>query len=295
MCRGGIRLWETMDVTNAAPAPVNSPHDDASNSPDAPWGAVLFDLDGTLVDPAGGITQGIAQALESLGLPVPSQERLDLVVGPKLADGLVQILDVPADLVDAVVLNYRAWYGQFGIAMSRPYPGIASLLQALSEAGILVAVATQKPEPIAVTLLEHHGLADAFDVIRGSNPNELIKPGDPGYRAGKQEIIAAALNALDAGPHGKLSAVMVGDRYQDIEGAKANGLGCVGVGWGFAVQGELEEAGAQRIVASMAELARVLGLSEPVVRSLEITDDRDFIEAHDSNDSQKAKAVNGAV
>ncbi|NVM99238.1 HAD hydrolase-like protein [Arthrobacter sp. SDTb3-6] len=245
--------------------------------PDAPGGAavheavsydaVVFDLDGTLVDPAGGITGGIAHALHSLGLPVPAPEMLDRMVGPKLADGLVNILGVPEPQVPAVIASYRSWYAERGMAMSAVYPGIKELLGLLRARGAQLAVATQKPEPLAQTLLAHHGLAGCFDVIRGSHADETLMPGDAGYRAGKAEIIAAALDAMP----GADRAVMVGDRHQDVNGARANGLDCIGVAWGFAPDGELEAAGAAGVVHSTEGLLQALA-AEPARAAGEAAD-----------------------
>lgn len=267
--RGGdTRLWQTMDVINAIPtADQDEVASQPSRTSDA-LGAVIFDLDGTLVDPAGGITQGIAHALRAMNLPVPEQQVLNAMIGPKLGDALVGLANVPAELVDAVVLSYRSWYGIHGIAMSRPYEGVRELLVTLRAAGYRVAVATQKPEPLAQKLLAHHGLADLIDVIRGSNPDESIRPGHPDYRAGKKEIIATALEDVDAGPHGKNAAIMVGDRYQDVEGATANDLECIGVGWGFSADNELVQAGAACVVENVVELADKLGLSATAVSAL---------------------------
>jgi len=234
-----------MDVTIAAP-PI---------APDGSLKAVLFDLDGTLVDPAGGITGGIEHALTVMGLPVPGADVLAAMIGPKLADALVSHVGIPVDQVPDVIAVYRRWYSSTGMGMSALYPGIKGLLTQLRSAGVPLAVATQKPEPLAKTLLAHHGIADLFDVICGSNPDETLMPGDPGYRQGKAEIIAAALGALCV-PAG--SAVMVGDRHQDVNGARANGLDCIGVAWGFAPDGELAAAGVAAVVQSTDELAALL-------------------------------------
>ncbi|WP_267547378.1 HAD hydrolase-like protein [Arthrobacter sp. H14-L1] len=226
--------------------------------------AVLFDLDGTLVDPAGGITGGIAHALQALGLPTLEPAELEKMVGPKLSDALVSIAGVPEPLVGEVIATYRAWYAGEGMAMSRVYPGIGELLTKLRAAGLQLAVATQKPEPLAHTLLTHHGLADSFDLICGSHADETLMPFEPGYRADKTGVIAAALEGLEghASPHSTARrTIMVGDRHQDVYGARANGLDCIGVSWGFAPEGELAAAGVAEVVHSCTELGRALGLA----------------------------------
>jgi phosphoglycolate phosphatase len=207
---------------------------------------VIFDLDGTLVDPAGGITDGIAAALHGLGLPVPGQDLLEAMIGPKLSDSLLNVAQVPAHLLDDVIRRYRAYYVATGIGQSRLYPGVRELLESFVAAGRHVSVATQKPQGLARTVLEHHGIDVLFHGIHGSADDESAVAGVP---VGKTEIIAAALKDL-----GTQHALMVGDRAQDVSGAIANGLDCIGVAWGFAPNGELEEAGAVAVVKTAEEL-----------------------------------------
>nr|WP_218652404.1 HAD hydrolase-like protein [Paenarthrobacter nitroguajacolicus] len=203
-------------------------------------------MDGTLVDPAGGITGGISAALREMGLPVPEQAVLNSMVGPKLSDSLLHLANVPSELVDETIERYRGHYKETGIGQSKLYPGIFDLLEFFAETGRPVAVATQKPQSIARLVLEHHGIADFFVSIRGAADDESLKANTA---SGKVEIVAAALNDLNSQP-----AVMVGDRHQDVAGALANGLDCIGVSWGFAPDGELEQAGAVAVVNTALEL-----------------------------------------
>ncbi|MEQ4565772.1 HAD hydrolase-like protein [Paenarthrobacter sp. CAP02] len=207
---------------------------------------VIFDLDGTLVDPAGGITGGISAALREMDLPVPGQAVLNSMVGPKLSYSLLHLANVPTELVDEVIDRYRRHYKESGIAQSKLYPGIHDLLQDFAESGRPVAVATQKPQSIARLVLEHHGIAGFFVSIRGAADDESL---GANTASGKVEIVGAALADLHSQP-----AVMVGDRHQDVAGAMANGLDCIGVRWGFAPDGELEQAGAVAVVGTALEL-----------------------------------------
>jgi phosphoglycolate phosphatase len=217
---------------------------------------VIFDLDGTLVDPAGGITDGIASALREFGLPVPAQDVLDAMIGPKLSDSLLNIAAVPPAMLAAVIRSYRMHYLDTGISQSRLYPGIVELLDSYVAAGRPVAVATQKPETLAQLVLQHHKIANRFLAVRGSAVNETAAAAGP---VGKTGIIAAAMADLRT-----QHAVMVGDRAQDVAGALANGLDCVGVSWGFALDGELEEAGAVALVHDTPSLRTTIEELESV-------------------------------
>ena len=212
---------------------------------------VLFDLDGTLVDPAGSITGGISAALTECGLPVPPPEELQRMVGPALGTSLREIAGVPEARVAEVIAHYRAGYRETGMAQSRPYPGIEAAVGQLRAGGSLVAVATQKPEPLANELLREQGLSGLFDSVHGSPADEQAAAA----LNGKTTIIRAALDR-HAGSYDR--AVMVGDRRHDVQGAAANGLDCIGVDWGFAADGELAAAGAYAVVGSAEELLTAL-------------------------------------
>lgn len=210
---------------------------------------ILFDLDGTLVDPAGAITGGISAALLAHGLPVPDDETLRAMVGPSLAQSLTALGGVQASRIQEVMSTYRAGYVATGMAQSRPYPGIARCIEALAGGGATVAVATQKPEWLAEELLRVQGLRHLFASVHGSPRDESTTTG------GKAPIIRSA---LDRHLHSADRTVMIGDRRHDVEGAAANGLACIGVAWGFAAPGELQAAGAAAVVQSADELLEVL-------------------------------------
>jgi phosphoglycolate phosphatase len=226
-------------------------------------GLALFDLDGTLVDPAGAITGGIADALRAHDLPVPDDERLRGLVGPPLAEGLAALPGVTQEVVPSLMQHYREGYRDHGMATSRVYPGIRDLLGSLREQGVPLAVATSKPEPLARQLLDIQQLAPLFDVISGADPDDTTP------HPGKEWIIASALERLsvpvdmEGRPDPGTTVVMIGDRRFDVEGAARLGIPCIGVGWGYAPDGELTRAGAVSVVDTVErlgdEIAQLLG------------------------------------
>ncbi len=227
----GHRLWETWPVMNYRLL-------------------VLFDLDGTLVDPAGAITGGILASLDAHGLQQPSDPELRSMVGPPLVTSLREIAGVNEAHLDSVIAHYREGYRRHGMASSRPYPGVVEVVEALRAAGHLVAVATQKPQGLARELLRVQLMDHLFDSIHGS-PDEEQAPGSEG----KTPIIAAAL----AKYQGRYDcAIMVGDRSHDISGAVANGLHCIPVRWGFGSPEEFNAAGATEPAESAESLLELI-------------------------------------
>lgn len=209
--------------------------------------SVLFDLDGTLVDPAGSITSGIRYALVAHGIPDPGEERVEALVGPPLQVGLRTIEGVTDANIDSIIAAYRQRYSEVGMRQSAVYPGMRQLLDALRAAGIHTAVTTAKPLPIARELIAKQGLDTSLDAVHGNN-------GEGGsHGSSKAHIVAAALRHANLDP---ARSVVVGDRYYDLDAARENSVASIGVRWGFAQGDELDAADYR--VSSAAELAVLL-------------------------------------
>jgi phosphoglycolate phosphatase len=207
---------------------------------------VLFDLDGTLVDSSPGIHAAVRYAAAALGRPEPTAPQLRGMVGPPLQDGFALVLGVPVAEVPRAVAAYREHYAAGALLQATVHDGVPDLLAALRAAGATLAVATSKPEPFAVRLLEHTGLLPAFASVHGATMDGLVRH--------KDQVVAAALAAH---PDGR-DPVLVGDRSHDVLGAAAHGLPCIGAGWGPAEDGELETAGAVAVAATPMDVLPVL-------------------------------------
>ena len=192
---------------------------------------VLFDLDGTLVDSAALITQHLAGALRAVGAEVPGPAVLMSLVGPPFETALPAV-GLTAEQTAAAILHYRSTYDPVA-AESALFPGIPTLLEKLEATGLRMAIATSKPERTAARIAAGLGIADRFALIGGSDP--------AAGRVGKGPVIASVLTRLSLDP-ARAPVVMVGDRSHDIEGAIANGVSAIGVGWGYAGPGELADA-----------------------------------------------------
>ena len=208
--------------------------------------AVIFDLDGVLVDSRSAISGCINDALAARGLPVRPRADLYRYIGPPLAVAFADLLgeDVESEAVTACVATYRARYAQASLQQTAAVPGIAAVLAELG-ANYRLAVATSKPLAFAWPLLDLLELGDRFDVVAGP---------DLGARsADKAETVAAALRDLET-----RTAVMVGDRSFDVLGAHANGIPAIGVTWGIGDHAELTSAGAELVIDVPAALPAVV-------------------------------------
>ena len=134
-----------------------------------------------------------------------------------------------------------------GMFENSVYPGIRELAAYLKDAGRKLVVATSKPEEFAVQIMEHFGLAQYFDRIAGASMDE--------NRVEKADVLRYV---IEAGSYDLSGAVMVGDRENDVRGARENGLPCIGVLYGYGSRKELTEAGAARIAATVEELKKCL-------------------------------------
>ena len=205
--------------------------------------AVLFDLDGTLTDPAEGITRSVQYALRQMGRPVPDREALLPFIGPPLLDSFREFCGMEQVEVEEAVHHYRAYFSRQGIWENRVYPGIPELLCFLKEQGRTLILATSKPAVFAEKILERFELASYFSLLSGSELD--------GARSRKDEVIAWALERAGLSPE---EAVMVGDRAYDVRGAAACGLPCIGVLYGYGSREELEQAGAVLVVPTVEAL-----------------------------------------
>lgn len=209
---------------------------------------LMFDLDGTLTDPAEGITNSIAYALRKMDIPVPSFEVLCRHIGPPLAKSLCEHYDLTEEGGLHALALYREYFGDRGIFENKVYDGIPELLLEMKAQGRRIYMATSKPEPYAIRIAEHFGFAKYFDRIAGSTMTE--------ERTRKADVIAylAELEGFDPA----VDTLMIGDREHDVLGAKEHGSPCAAVLYGYGSREELEGAGATYTVKTVAELRELL-------------------------------------
>jgi phosphoglycolate phosphatase len=209
--------------------------------------AVLFDLDGVLLDSRLAIVRCIEHALRAHGVAVPPASALEPFIGPPLLDAFAELAG--PENADSCLATYRERYVVSSLEETTVAPGAADALAAVAST-VPVAVATTKPHAYAIPLCERLGLAEHVHGIFGPELDAADEI--------KTVTIARALAALGLQPGADVP--MVGDRRHDVEAASANGLSCVGVLWGIGDEAELRAAGADPIVTHPAELPAALGL-----------------------------------
>lgn len=210
---------------------------------------ILFDFDGTVFDTVEGITKSVQYALRKHGVEAKLDE-LRVFAGPPLVDMFMEKYGFSHDESVELVRDFRERYLPVGLYECCVFPGVAELLCALKSAGKKIGLATSKPQNLAIKLLEQEGLREYFDVISGA--------GDDGSDCEKWQVCKKAMELIGADAS---ATVLVGDRKYDVIGAHQCGIACIGVRYGYAPPGELEEAGAEYIADMPGDVFEIIAES----------------------------------
>lgn len=224
-------------------------------------GIVLLDLDGTLTKSDPGIIASVVKTFEELGLPVPDDAELHRFIGPSIIQSF-QRNHIPDELMDRAVAIYRRYYADESVfddpnnpghlvpgrLVNTVYEGIPEQLQQLRSEGYYLAIATCKPEYQAVPICQHFGIDSLVDGIYGASKD--------GSRVDKDQVIRYCFDSIGFSvASSSVGAVMVGDRWTDVDGAHMTSIPSIGCRWGYAEPNELEEHGATLIIDTVSELA----------------------------------------
>lgn len=245
---------------------------------------VLFDLDGTLTDPMVGITTCVQYALAAAGIEEPDLQKLTPFIGPPLKQSFMEFYGFSDKKAEQAVEKYRERFKDVGIFENEVYEGIPKLLSSLKKEGMLLSVASSKPEVFVKRILTHFSIDSYFDAVVGSELD--------GRRTDKKEVVAEALKRLyekdaekaektegtalldaakgktEQDANGKEEVAqdaakrkctyMVGDRKFDIIGAKAEDVISVGVTYGYGSEEELLAEKPDFLAHSVDELKEIL-------------------------------------
>ena len=216
-----------------------------------PYCAVLFDLDGTLLDTLEDLADSTNAALSGLGFPPRPTDEYRILVGDGIHNLALRALPKghtdPATVERCMRLT-RAEYARRWDAKTRPYPGVPELLDELTRRRVRMAILSNKPDPATQEVVGKLLPGWSFDVVLGAREGVALKP-DPA--AALQ--VAGALG-LQAG-----QILYVGDTNTDMQTARAARMRAVGALWGFRTAEELLASGAQDLIARPQDLLPLLG------------------------------------
>jgi phosphoglycolate phosphatase len=214
--------------------------------------AVIFDLDGTLVDSAPDIQVAINKLLAEEGRRPATLEEVAAMIGdgaPKLVERAMNATgaaDAPDDL-PTLTGRFLGFYEGHTTDLTRPYPGVREALERLRSAGVRMGICTNKPERPTRELLRDLRLLPYFQAVFGGDTVAGVKKPDP-------RLIEAVLDALGARP---AEAVMVGDAANDVAAARAAGIPVILRAGGYAPV-PANELGADRIIIDFLELPEAM-------------------------------------
>ncbi|MBR1572313.1 MAG: HAD-IA family hydrolase [Lachnospiraceae bacterium] len=193
------------------------------------YSAVLFDLDGTLLDTGSGIKKAVCKSLDDIKYEIPSDELLSKMIGPPLKNGFIDVIGIPEELANVAVDNYRYYYENETMLDAKIYHNILQLLELIKIKEMPMGVATSKPEKFAVPILEHFNMSRFFENITGSSLD--------GPQKSKSELIIECARKM--GISNLQELIYIGDRGSDISAANSLNVDSVAVYWGYGSREEL--------------------------------------------------------
>lgn len=195
---------------------------------------ILFDLDGTIIDPGFGIIKSYCNALKALGHEDKITDDMNWVIGPPLRKSFAQIL--PPELVEEAVVKYREFHAAGGLIEATIYDGIRETIIGLKENGYQLFICTAKNVPFATKNIEQFDLKPYFTEIYGSHLDGTFDD--------KGELIAHILQTHNLDPQ---NTFMIGDREHDMIAARKNNVTGFGALWGYGSSEELLNSGAKKL------------------------------------------------
>lgn len=191
--------------------------------------AVVFDVDGTLLDTSEGVLESVKYTIRKHNLSELDEETLRTFIGPPIQDSFARVYGIEGNMLQVLATTFRDRYKDVDLLKATPYEGIYQVFEYLQSVGVKLAIATYKRQDYATKIMVHFGFDKFTDVIYGADHENKLK---------KRDIIELALH--DCGVREFSQAVMIGDSDNDAVGAKAIGTQFLGVTYGFGFTSESE-------------------------------------------------------
>ncbi|NQY75335.1 MAG: HAD-IA family hydrolase [Candidatus Margulisbacteria bacterium] len=203
---------------------------------------LIFDLDGTLVDTSGDITDAANYSLEKNGFPAITQKTCIRLIGDGLDQFLMEVTNKKGNL-QQLRASYLYYYSQNLVNKTKPYPGIKELLSWLKEKGLTLAILTNKREDLSLEILECHDMVGYFDIVAGEDTYHVRKPDPKGL-----------LTLMDQLGGDKDTTLFVGDGDTDIKVSQNGGIKVIAVTYGYRARDELSKLNPDYIVDSVSDI-----------------------------------------
>lgn len=208
--------------------------------------AIVFDFDGTIIDSQRGIARAFQQALATKNIE-ESIEVIQGLIGPPLTQTIIDKYGFTEEERDRAMKIHMTYYETEGLYESRIYDGVKEMFQAIKDKRIPLLIATNKPQDFAEKQLEHYGLDEYVDQLRGNDRAQK--------RGTKKMFIKEVLDEAKVSPE---KALMVGDRDADLLPAKELGMDTAGVVYGYGSREEIESANPTYVLETPRELMEYL-------------------------------------
>lgn len=212
--------------------------------------AILFDLDGTIINSEEGITKCVQYALKAYGVDEPDLKKLLCFIGPPLDPVFRERYGMTEEEAWEAIEKYRERFDVKGIFECCLYDGVAEVIRSLKQKGYVLALASSKPEMACRRILEHFELLPYFDEVAGSTLDGSIST--------KEEVLEELGHRMEHMQITKDEMCLIGDTKYDAAGAKAFGIRCIGVGYGFGTREDMLAAGAEEVFEQIEEVERYI-------------------------------------
>lgn len=185
------------------------------------YDAIIWDLDGTLIDTTPGVIYAVKYTINEFGLEMPDEDMVRKFVGPPMQLSFQRYFGMDEESALKAANQFRFNYKEHSLLMAELYPGTLEVLENLKKKGYRMAVATNKSHDNAIAILNHFRVADYCEFMMGSDLAGKLK---------KADIIESCLEELNIKPD---DAVYIGDSIFDLDGAENMGMNFIGVTYGF--------------------------------------------------------------
>lgn len=207
-------------------------------------------MDGTIINSEEGITKCVQYALRAYGIDEPDRKKLLCFIGPPLDPVFQEKYGMTEEEAWQAVERYRERFDVKGIFECCLYDGVRDAIIRLKEKGYVLALASSKPETACRRILEHFSLTPYFEEVVGSTLDGRIST--------KEEVLEELGRRMADCQIGRDEMCLIGDTKYDAAGAKAFGIRCIGVSYGFGTREELLDAGAEAVFDQMEEVERYI-------------------------------------